>query len=172
MSAAPDYIEPFQAWRVWRVLRVDGTYRLGSIVQRALWPTDSALRAQCQRTRLFRRRRHEHDAPDLGCECGIYAGGLEQLRLYVTEGLRAPLSRVIGQVALWGTVVECEHGFRASHAYPSLLYVPEDVGAAWQTEWANVAIGVCDYGVPVEPLPAPIADAPSALAATPLRRAL
>lgn len=171
MSAAPDYVEPFEAWRVWRVVRVDGAYRLGSIVQHTLWPTDEALRAECQRLRLFRRRRREHEAPCVSCECGIYAAGLEQLHLYVAEGLRGPLSRVVGRVALWGTVVECERGFRASDAYPRHLYVPEDAGVAWQTSWQDVALGLCAYGVSVEPLDVPAAEAPRRLATPSLRRA-
>jgi hypothetical protein len=38
------------------------------------------------------------------------------------------LGRVAGRVRLWGTVVECERGWRASHAYPSRLLVALDDG--------------------------------------------
>ncbi len=34
------------------------------------------------------------------------------------------LIRVMGKVSLWGTVIETEHGYRASHAYPLRLYIP------------------------------------------------
>ena len=168
MSAAPDYIEPLEAWRVWKVVRVDGAYRLGSVVHGTVWPAGDELRAECLRVRLFRRRRRRHDAPNVDCECGVYAAGLTQLDLYVAEGLRGPLSRVVGRVALWGTVVECERGFRASHAYPARIYVPHDAGAAWRTSWEDVALGLCAYRVPVEPLEAPVAEAPKALAVTAL----
>ena len=168
-SEAPDYIEPFEGWRVWRVVRVDGTFRLGSIVQHTVWPTETELPARCERLRLFRRRRHRHDAPQLSCECGIYAAAtLTQLRMYLAEGLHG-LSRVLGQVALWGTVVECERGFRASHAYPTRLFVPDDAGAPWRTGATEIALALCAYGVPVEPLSAPAAQAPDVLAPIRLR---
>jgi len=169
-SAAPDFIEPFEAWRVWRVVRAGGAFRLGSVVQHTLWATNSEFTADCHRLRLFRRRRHE--APDMNCECGIYAAAtLEQLRLYVVEGLRGQLSRVVGRVALWGTVVECERGFRASRAYPARLYVPADTGAQWQVSATEVALGLCAYGVPVEPAEVPAAQLPDVLVTTALRRA-
>jgi hypothetical protein len=37
---------------------------------------------------------------------------------------RNTVGAVIGQVLLWGCVVESEHGWRASHAYPARLFVP------------------------------------------------
>jgi hypothetical protein len=171
-GTAPDFIEPFEAWRAWRVVRTGGAFRLGSVVQHTVWPTNSELSADCHRLRLFRRRRRRHVAPDMRCECGIYAAAtLEQLRLYVVEGLRGHLSRVVGRVALWGTVVECERGFRASRAYPARLYVPADAGAQWQMSATEVALGLCAYGVPLEPVEVPAAQLPDLLVTTVLRRA-
>ena len=40
-------------------------------------------------------------------------------------GLVAP--RVLGRVSLWGDVVECAWGWRASFAYPAQIYVPDRV---------------------------------------------
>jgi hypothetical protein len=57
----------------------------------------------------------------------------------------------VGRVALWGTVVEYEAGWRASMAYPERLYLP-----AWRASGAplanveEVAMGLADYRVPVE----------------------
>jgi hypothetical protein len=168
---APDYVEPFEGWRVWRVVRVDGTFRLGSIVQHTVWPITAELPARCERLRLFRRRRRRHEAPQLGCECGIYAAStVAQLRMYLADGLHG-LSRVLGQVALWGTVVECERGFRASHAYPTRLFVPDDAGMPWRTSATEIALALCAYGVPVEPLAAPAAQAPDLLSPIRLRPA-
>jgi len=168
---APDYVEPFEGWRVWRVVRVDGAFRLASIVQNTVWPASAELTAGCERFRLFRRRRRRHDAPDVDCECGIYAAvTLTQLRMYLADGLHG-LSRVLGQVALWGTVVECERGFRASRAYPARLFVPDDAGRPWRVSATEVALGLCAYGVPVEPLAGPAAHAPDLLAPIRLRPA-
>jgi hypothetical protein len=168
---APDYIEPFEGWRVWRVVRAGGAFRLGSIVQHTVWQPGAELPAECERFRLFRRRRRSHEAPQLGCECGIYAAAtLTQLRTYLADGLHG-LSRVLGQVALWGTVVECERGYRASHAYPTRLFVPDDAGKPWRVSPSEIALALCAYGVPVETMSAPAAQAPDVLAPIRLRPA-
>jgi hypothetical protein len=63
-------------------------------------------------------------------------------------------ARVFGRVALWGKVVECERGWRATRAYPSRIYVPADtrLGSADEVE---IAAQLTEYGVPVELLPLP-----------------
>ena len=56
-----------------------------------------------------------HDAPDPRCTCGLHGThGLEVLRK-----TRCPA--VLGRVALWGRVIEHEHGYRARYAYPQRL---------------------------------------------------
>src|SRR5205823_7338122 len=88
MSVAPDYAEPFEAWRVWRVVRRDGEYSLGSVIQRALWPAGEAFTADCLRaSRLFSRfrRNQPHEAPEPRCECGIYAASLERVGQYLAD---------------------------------------------------------------------------------------
>jgi hypothetical protein len=72
---------------------------------------------------------------------------------------------VLGHVALWGTVIECERGLRASHAYPIRIYVPADAGEPWRVSWEEVAFGLWHYGVPIEPLGARAAEATTHLAA-------
>jgi hypothetical protein len=59
---------------------------------------------------------------------GQYADAIGQ---YLHKGSpSAP--RVLGLVSLWGKVVECEQGYRASHAYPLRIYVPDDaLGPRW-----------------------------------------
>jgi hypothetical protein len=159
---APDFIEPFEAWRVWKVVRHNGQFSLGSVVQRTLWTAGEALTAECLGGRLFvarRRRRHRHDAPDVHCQCGIYAAALERVGQYVAEAPCRGVARVLGQVALWGTVIECERGLRASYAYPTRIYVPADAGDPWRISWQEVAFDLWRYGVPVEPLASRAADA-------------
>jgi hypothetical protein len=166
VNEAPDFVEPFQAWRVWRVVRDDGAYNLGSVVQRTLWPAGEALTAECLRRRLFPRlrRKPRHGSPAAECECGIYAAALERLSQYLAEAPCRGVARVLGQVALWGTVIECERGFRASHAYPTRIYVPADAGDPWRISWDEVAFGLWHYGVPIEPLAARAAEATRQLA--------
>jgi hypothetical protein len=60
-----------------------------------------------------------HAAPDIRCHCGIYAG----MSLDAFERPRPawPPAPVVGTVALWGTVIEHERGWRAAVAYPARL---------------------------------------------------
>ena len=55
--------------------------------------------------------------------------------------------RILGEVTLWGHVVETEAGWRASHAYPLRLYVPDAAIAAELAVYA-VAISCAECGSP------------------------
>jgi hypothetical protein len=72
-------------------------------------------------------RRRPHDAPAEDCTCGVYAGdlptGLGALDPYARLGWHVR-HRVVGEVNLWGRVVECSKGWRGQYAYPSRLIVP------------------------------------------------
>jgi hypothetical protein len=153
---APDFAEPIEAWRIWRVVIDKRGCWLGSIVKPTLWPSGDALVADCLRAgavgRRFRRwRRKSHAAPTTNCECGIYGTGLRECGQYLND---SPLdergTRVLGQVSLWGTVIECERGFRASHAYPLRIYVPADSSSRSAQRWEESLAGLEVYGVPVE----------------------
>jgi hypothetical protein len=167
VSEAPDYIEPFEAWRVWKVVRYDCEYRLCSVVRRTVWPVGQALAAECLRARglIARlRRTGAHHAPDVGCECGIYGARLDVAGEYLAEE-PASVACVIGRVALWGTVVECQYGFRASRAYPTRIYLPVDAGRRWRVGWDEIALGLARYRVPIETLPCAARDTVGVLAA-------
>lgn len=147
---APDYAEPIAAWRVWRVLGRRDDLRLRSVVYGTLWPVGEPMRARCLRHRrslLPWRRPHEHVAPEENCTCGVYAADLEGLRPYLDgfEPRLRPVQRVLGRVSLWGDVLECERGWRASFAYPSRLFLPRESSGAEER-----AAGLLEYGVPIE----------------------
>jgi hypothetical protein len=56
-----------------------------------------------------------HEAPNVDCSCGLHATrDLDFLR-------RTRCPAVLGRVALWGRVIEHEHGYRARFAYPQRL---------------------------------------------------
>lgn len=156
MSAAPDYAEALDVWRVWRVVRRGGELRLRSVVQGTLWVPGKELVAECLRRQFsllpWRRRACRHEAPLDDCDCGIYGASLEQVAGYFDDGLGGRgVHRVIGRVRLWGSVVECERGLRASRAYPARIYVPTcraDGNRVEATE--EVALALTDYGVPIE----------------------
>jgi hypothetical protein len=156
----PDLPDAIVAWRVWWLVSFDGVCRLASAFKWATWPPGQPLVATClgPPSLLNRlRRRSQHDAPDTGCQCGIYGAELS-LADNCLSALRdcAELGRVLGEVSLWGTVIECEKGYRASLAYPRRIYVPAD--GAFRA-WEEIAADLSAYGVPVEALPVRCVDA-------------
>ena len=86
----------------------------------ATWAPNQAFRAVCD-------VRGAHAIiPNQDCECGVYAlrwrGNLASWESK-SSGL------VTGIVALWGTVLEYEYGYRAEMAYPAALILPNLAGA-------------------------------------------
>ena len=143
LTAAPDFFEPLVAWRVWAVEREDGAARLRSLYRPSIWPVGIPLVARCQSRRFRLWRRTLHEAPESTCTCGIYA--VPPYYIPKRSGALPPgCTPVIGQVSLWGDVVECERGWRAGFAYPARLYVPSVCVGAEET-----AADLEDYGVPV-----------------------
>jgi hypothetical protein len=68
-----------------------------------------------------------HAAPQAECRCGLYASTSVKAAARFVQGrgsLREAVGAVIGQVSLWGSVVECERGWRGERAYPARLYLP------------------------------------------------
>jgi hypothetical protein len=126
----PDFVEPMEAWRVWRVGTQDGHIVLRSLVARTLWGPGVSLDAACAKGRSpwwcpWRLELNDHAAPDFECTCGIYGvRSAAAARWYLdSPAFVSPGERVIGRVALWGDVVESESGWRASRAYPLELWV-------------------------------------------------
>lgn len=162
MIGAPDYIEPVEGWRVWRVATRDGEVVLQSVFVDSVWEPGRPLEARCEHRRRsvwrpWRVYRNEHPAPEEECSCGIYAASARSAaRRYL--GVPSPVGtglRVLGRVALWGDVVESENGWRASCAYPSLLFVPlagyHGLRSSRRRAIADaLAVGLEAYGVPVE----------------------
>ena len=164
MSKAPDYLEPVIGWRGWFVVEDGQATRLSSLVYPTLWPPRRELLATCRHRPLsllppWRRRPPDHDAPEERCRCGIYGtADPERAAAYLEDRVLHPeplcwplLHRVIGRVSLWGWVAECEHGWRASHAYPERLYVPslhEEHETACDA--SEIARALTAYGVPIE----------------------
>jgi hypothetical protein len=163
LSRPPDYLAPVTGWRAWLVVTDEGATRLSSLIYPTLWLPRQELLANCRHRPLWlfrpwrRRRLADHSAPEETCRCGIYAAADPERAAAYLEGPivhAEPLpwpshQRVIGRVSLWGSVVECEDGWRASHAYPERLFVPplqrERAGDA-----RTIAFELTAYGVPIE----------------------
>lgn len=102
--------EPILAWRAWTLN--EGRRGCGPLLQpiadsNRSWPVREPARAACPR--------RIHLAPAFDCTCGLHATrGPDLLR-------RARDPAVVGTVALWGRIVEHDHGYRAAFAYPQRL---------------------------------------------------
>jgi hypothetical protein len=161
----PDFVEPVEAWRVWRVCTREGGVALRSAFADAPWVPGAPLAATCVKRQRSPRRpwRIEplhHDAPDIGCTCGIYGVRSFAAARWYLEGQAAlaPADRVIGRVSLWGDVVVSQWGWRASLAYPLELFVPAQTPAC-RGNWRRTRLPLDDvvlelerYGVPVDVL--------------------
>jgi hypothetical protein len=154
VSGAPDYVEPVLGWRVWYAVEAGGRARLSSVFHQLVWPIREPLAAVCLRSRFPRLRRQgsNHAAPAASCRCGIHAASLERLGEYLSgpPASRRAMGAVIGRVALWGTVVECAQGWRASLAYPAQLYVPLLPRGRQAALAREFALDLTEYGVPVD----------------------
>jgi hypothetical protein len=156
----PDYAEPVEAWRVWRVAMRQGRVVLQSLFAGAVWEPASPLVASCSgghrsRWAPWRKKPNDHAAPELECRCGIY--GVQSVSAARSYLEKPPLlcrdDRVIGRVALWGNVVEGPFGWRASHAYPIELFVPTavvDHGLRRRGYIDEILLALEEYGVPVD----------------------
>ena len=103
------------------------------------WPPGRVLKAICVEV--------GHPAPAERCNCGLYANPhLEALRQH---GLcLAPDVVVVGQVALWGKVVDDEPSYRGEFAYPARLSLVVDSLVDDSTPDTLVE-GLSAYRVPV-----------------------
>jgi hypothetical protein len=156
-STAPDHHEPVLGWRVWLVVQDAGELRLASVLYPSVWQVRKEFVAECGPGGGTRPAPHR--APGGFCRCGIYAAAsVEEAASYFDgrgSGTLGEVYRVIGQVALWGSVIEGDRGWRASHGYPHALYVPaRSLTGASRLTPGEVALALTDYGVPVELLDA------------------
>lgn len=146
-ARAPDYLEPVTAWRTWIVGEGPEGPVLASVVRRAAWPARRPFAAEC-----VDRGGRVHGAPAQNCGCGVHATRLaEDAAYYVDVPSRRGLRAAIGTVSLWGSVIEGPEGWRASHAYPSSLFLllrEDEPGAPAALE--RTAAGLERYGVPVK----------------------
>lgn len=159
-ETAPDYAEPTVGWRLWLVVADGGYFWLESLLYESRWSPRRALDARCvPHRRCFLCNQAEvqaaatHHAPDPECNCGIYAAAdPATLASYLDSGYpgRVTVDRVLGQVRLWGTVIECERGWRGEHAYPERLWVLRRPYSDQPAEQPfRIAAGLRDYGVPI-----------------------
>jgi hypothetical protein len=166
VSQAPDQVEPVQGWRVWDVVVLDRAPRLCSLAFWSIWLPGRAASATCRRTPLegVVAGLPPHTAPAEGCRCGLYATAAAVDTLEYSQDVRRrgdTVHRVVGRVSLWGIVIECEGGWRASSGYPAAIFVPAVRRRRLRGGLSRaglpveeIAAGLAAYGVPVELLDA------------------
>lgn len=111
----PDYVQVITAWRAWSVVN-EGGYRLKALGAEHIWQPKAPVEAACIYSSA------SHPAPQSACTCGVWA--FKELNSLVAAiGGTYGEIKVLGQVSLWGRVVETENGYRAEKAYPSELWL-------------------------------------------------
>jgi hypothetical protein len=133
---------PVTGWRAWVVTETATGVKLGSVLHDLVWTHDRALVAECRREDdPFAPALPSHPVPGADCNCGFHAARDPVDALSYARGRDEAntICRVLGEVSLWGHVLETEGGWRASHAYPARLYVANQ----------SLAAALAAYGVPV-----------------------
>jgi len=107
--------EPITGWRAWKVKESGLLWPLYGHM-----PFDVSQPAAC---RYPPPSPIPHRAPKSWCSCGYYAVKLAQDAVWPGISGR---EIVVGRVAMWGTVIECEHGYRAERMAPLALYADRE----------------------------------------------
>jgi hypothetical protein len=129
-------------WRAWVVTKTPDGVLLASVLHDLVWPHGRAAVAECRRHEdTFAEAIGPHPVPGCDCNCGFHAARDPVDALSYVRGRDGPggVCRVLGEVLLWGHVLETESGWRASHAYPARLYVPD----------AELAAALAGYGIAI-----------------------
>lgn len=129
----PDGVFPIIAWRAWGVIAGDKGYALSGLGLNETWPAKKIMAAKCAQPVFGSAMRwlsfspvndeesKAHQAPGHECNCGVWAFRSQDELLRALKEYKGV--RVIGQVYLWGRILECENGFRAQYAYPAELWL-------------------------------------------------
>jgi len=129
-------------WRAWVVTETPAGLRLGSVLHDLAWAHGRPALAECRRDDdSFALPIPVHPVPGPECNCGFHAArdAVDALSYARGRDEAGTVCRILGEVRLWGHVLETEGGWRASHAYPARLYVEDPA----------VAAALAAYGVPV-----------------------
>jgi hypothetical protein len=133
---------PTYGWRAWAVTETASGLRLASVLYDDVWAPGTTALATCRRREdFFAEPLPPHPTPSVDCTCGFHAARDPADALSYLRGRNEPktVCRILGEVALWGRLVETEAGWRAAAAYPVRLYVPD----------GELAAALAVYDVPV-----------------------
>jgi hypothetical protein len=133
---------PVVGWRAWVVTETAKGLRLGSVLHDEVWTPGTTALATCRRREdFFAEPLPPHPTPSSGCACGLHAARdpVDALSYLRGRNESTTVCRILGEVALWGRLVETEAGWRAQAAYPVRLYAEDE----------EIAEALTVYGVPV-----------------------
>ncbi len=119
-------LEYLTAWRTWRVWMSQDVPSLYSVSSPEAWTPCEAMQARCGYLEMNPPACACDSCPGDDTHCGIHAYNQQGFRSNLVGGTRPRLVQqhltdIIGRVALWGTVIEHEEGFRGQYAYPLSL---------------------------------------------------
>lgn len=119
--------EPLVGWRMWDVLHTtkEEGWRLKAISHTHIWEPYVPMRGTCNNKPP--EEITDHVCPSWEHRCGVHAvKEVFQVKKWgsPTNGPRAVHVRVLGELDMWGRVLEYEEGFRAEWGYPRKLYLP------------------------------------------------
>jgi hypothetical protein len=129
-------------WRAWAVTRTSRGVRLASPLFDHVWlPGEPAVASCLRHEDRFAAPLGVHDVGSADCSCGFHAARDPADALSYLHGrdAQSTLCRVLGEVTLWGEVLQTEAGWRGTCAYPARLYVPD----------SSLADELAAYGVAV-----------------------
>lgn|SRR5262245_1177049 len=117
----PDYFESLVGWRLWSSFDPN-TGGLKALANNYYWMPGKTLAARCDSC-------GSPAKPAFNNHVGMYAFK-NLLELVKQDGGGFTSSRwsvhgspIVGQVYLWGTILDCEFGYRAQFAYPKALLI-------------------------------------------------
>jgi len=91
------------------LVEVEGELRLSSLTRPEVWTPRAPHAASCPKGRT--------PTPQPPCRCGVCAAVSPE----ALAGLRSLPGGVVGEVSLWGRVIEHGRGYRAQVGYPARL---------------------------------------------------
>jgi hypothetical protein len=115
-------------WRAWAVTETGEGLRLASLLYDHVWTPGEPAAAACRRhDDPFASQIGAHELGAAGCGCGFHAAKDPADALSYLQGRDEPTTvcRVLGEVTLWGGVLQTKAGWRGAFAYPARLYVPD-----------------------------------------------
>lgn len=140
----PDFTDVMVGWRAWKVVERPGFLpQLRSATKSAIWPGYEVFAAECNK----HKNKPSHQIPTFKCQCGVYSA--KSRAHLLTMGYNNYYDpdealTVIGEVNLWGHIVEGTQGWRAQFGYPRKLYVPFEAAVRILEPLEQA------YGVPVK----------------------